>query len=142
MIIMYVDGKGTVFSMKLKLEEESFEKRYQKNNFEKDVMDLIKANHQINIISENSSVSGNTLFKKDLNAKSLAMLWESCSSCAKYNAAASVSFARVIWTYMCDVNSALRRNSKEPSLLLMSAETSFDDDDSNKGALSVNKTCQ
>ena len=58
------------------------------------------------------------------------------------NAAASVSFARVIWTYMCDVNSASRRNSKEPSLLLMSAETSFDDDDSNKGALSVNKTCQ
>ena len=58
-------------------------KKIPKNNFEKDVMDLIEANHQINIISENSSASGNTLFKKDLNAKSLAMLWESCSSCAK-----------------------------------------------------------
>ena len=41
--------------------------------------------------------------------------------------------------YMCDVNSALRKNSKEPSLSLMSAETSFDDDDSNKEALNVNK---
>ena len=30
MITMCVDGKGTVSSMKLKLEGESFEKRYQK----------------------------------------------------------------------------------------------------------------
>ena len=30
---MYVDGKWTVFPMKLKLEGESFEKRYQKRKF-------------------------------------------------------------------------------------------------------------
>ena len=39
---------------------------------------------------------------------------------------------------MCDLNSALRKNSKEPSSSLMSAETSFDDYDSNKEALNVN----
>ena len=31
--MMYVDGKGTVFPKKLKLEGESFEKRYQKRKF-------------------------------------------------------------------------------------------------------------
>ena len=30
---MYVDGKGTVFPMKFKLEGESFEKRYRKRKF-------------------------------------------------------------------------------------------------------------
>ena len=112
-------------------------KKIPKNNFEKDVMDLIETNHQINITSENS-VSGNTSFKKDLNTKSFKMLCEYCSSCAKHDAAASVSIARVIWTYMCDVNSALRKNSKEPSSSLISAETSFGDYDSNKEALNVN----
>ena len=65
------------------------------------------------------------------------MFWEYWSSCAKHDAAASVSIARVIWTYICDL---------EPSSSLMSAETSFDDDDdddddddSNKEALNVNK---
>ena len=38
-------------------------------------MDLIETNHQINITSENS-VSGNTSFKKDLNAESFKMFWE------------------------------------------------------------------
>ena len=109
-----------------------------KNNFEKDVISLTKTNHKINITSENS-VSGNTSFKKDLNAKSFKMFWEYCSSCGKHDAAASVPIARVIWTYMCDVNSALRKNSKEPSSTLMWAETSFDDDNSNKEALNVNK---
>ena len=76
MIMMYVDGKRTVFSMKLKLGGESFEKIYKKENFEKNVMDLIETNHQINITSENS-VSSNTSFKKHLNGKSFKLFWES-----------------------------------------------------------------
>ena len=40
--------------------------------------------------------------------------------------------------YKCDVNSALKKTSKEPSSSLMSADASFDDD-SNKEALNVNK---
>ena len=79
-------------------------------------MDLIETNHQINITSENS-VSGNTSFKKDLNAKSFKMFWEYCSSCAKHDAAASVSIARMIWTYMCDVNSASREELKRTLIL-------------------------
>ena len=66
------------------------------------------------------------------------MFWEDWSSCAKYDAVASVSVARVIWTYNCDVNSALEGNSKEPSSSTVSAETLFDDD-SNKETLNVYK---
>ena len=40
--------------------------------------------------------------------------------------------------YECDVNSALKKTSKEPSSSLMSADASFDDD-SNKEALNINK---
>ena len=76
MIMMYVDGKRTVFPMKLKLGGESCEKIYKKENFEKNVMDLIETNHQINITSENS-VSSNTSFKKHLNGKSFKLFWES-----------------------------------------------------------------
>ena len=79
-------------------------------------MDLIETNHQININSENS-VSGNTSFKKLLNAKSFKMFWGYCSSCAKHDAGASVSIAMVIWTYMCDLNSALRKKFKRTLIL-------------------------
>ena len=54
-------------------------KKYtKKENFVKNVMDLIETNQQINITSENS-VSSNTSFKKHLNSKSFKMFWESCS---------------------------------------------------------------
>ena len=43
-----------------------------------------------------------------------------------------------MWMYECDVNSALKKTSKEPSSSLMSADASFDDD-SNKEALNINK---
>ena len=66
------------------------------------------------------------------------MFWEDCSSCAKHDASASVSFARVMWTYKSDVNSALKNQLKRTSIITMSAEASFDDD-SNKKALNVNK---
>ena len=62
------------------------------------------------------------------------MFWEYWSSCAKQDAATSVSVARVMWTYKGDVNSVLGESSKEPSSSTVSAEISFDDD-SNKEAL-------
>ena len=81
--------------MKLKLEGESLKKDTKKENFEKDIMHLIETNQQINMAFEHS-VSSNTSFKKHLNAKSFKMFWEDCSSCAKHDASASVSFARVM----------------------------------------------
>ena len=60
------------------------------------------------------------------------MLWKYWSSCEKHDAAASVSVARVMWTYKGDVNSALGGNSKEPSSSTVSAETSFDEDSNNE----------
>ena len=60
------------------------------------------------------------------------MLWEYWSSCEKHDAAASVSVAKVMWTYKGDVNSALGGNSKEPSSSTVSAETSFDEDSNNE----------
>ena len=42
MIMMSVDGKGTVFPMKL--EEKRLKKDTKKENFEKDVMHLIETN--------------------------------------------------------------------------------------------------
>ena len=143
MIMMYVDGKRTVFPMKLKLGGESFEKIYKKENFEKNVMDLIETNHQINITSGNS-VSSNTSFKKHLNGKSFKLFWESWSRLCEARCllqgwcVVAVSVASVMWTYKCDVISALRKNSKEPSSYIMSAEASFDHDN-NKEALNVKK---
>ena len=45
MIMMSIEGKGTVFSMKLKLEGNCLKKDNKKENFEKDVVDLIETNH-------------------------------------------------------------------------------------------------
>ena len=45
MIMMSIEGKGTVFSMKLKLEGNSLKKDNKKENFEKDVVHLIETNH-------------------------------------------------------------------------------------------------
>ena len=64
-----VDGKRTVFPVKLKLQGESFEKTYQnKENFKEDLMNLIETNHLINMTSDHS-VSSNNSFKILLNAK-------------------------------------------------------------------------
>ena len=54
----------------------------KKKNIEKDVMDLIETNNQINMTSENF-LSSNISFKKHLNAKSFNIFWEYCSNCAK-----------------------------------------------------------
>ena len=53
---------------------------------------------------------------------------------------ASVSVARVMWTYEVEVNSALGETSKEPSSSTISIEASFNN--SNEETLNVNKVCQ
>ena len=73
--------KRDSFPMKLKLEWKSFF-FFKKENIEKDVMDLIETNNQINMTSENF-LSSNISFKKHLNAKSFNIFWEYCSNCAK-----------------------------------------------------------
>ena len=49
--MMCVDVNGAISPVKLKLERESFEKRYQQIKIVKDVMHLIETNHQINMTS-------------------------------------------------------------------------------------------
>ena len=60
--MMYVDGKGTVFSVKLKLEENRLKKDTKKENFETHVMRFIETNNQINMNFEHS-FSCNTSIK-------------------------------------------------------------------------------
>ena len=56
-----VDGKATVFPVKLKLEGDCLNKCIKKVNFEKDLIDLTGKNYQINMTSEHS-VSINNWF--------------------------------------------------------------------------------
>ena len=70
-----------------------------------------------------------------MNAKS-----SNTGSCAKHGDSASVSVARVMWTYKDDVSSASRRKLKGPSSSIISTEASFNGD-SNEETLNVNKTC-
>ena len=124
-----VVGKGTVFPLKLKLQGESFEKE----NFIKDLMNLIEANHQINMTSDHA-VSSNNSFKNHLNAKSFNMFFKTDSD------SDSVSVAKMMWTYKGDVNSASGENRKEPSPSTKLPEASFNSN-SNKDNLDVDETC-
>ena len=67
-----VDGKGTVFVMKLKLQRESFENTSKKKNIKKNLINQIEKNHQINVTSDRY-VSSNMSFKSHLNARSFSM---------------------------------------------------------------------
>ena len=67
-----------------------------------------------------------------------ACFWH-CSSCARGEYGALVSAARLMWTCKGDVNSALGKNSKEPSSSKILTKTF--NDDSNKEPLNVNKVC-
>ena len=58
-----------VFQVRLKLQGESLNKDTKKENFKKDLMNLIKTNHQINLTSDRS-VSSNNSFRSHLNTKS------------------------------------------------------------------------
>ena len=65
-----VDGKRTVFVMKLKLQRESFENTL--NFFFLNLINWIEKNHQINMTSDRY-VSSNMSFKSHLNARSFSM---------------------------------------------------------------------
>ena len=58
-----------VFQVRLKLQGESLNKDTKKENFKKDLMNLIKTNHQINLTSDRS-VSSNNSFRSHLNTNS------------------------------------------------------------------------
>ena len=87
---IYVDGKGTVFQVKLKLRGTLFylNKHIKKEIFKKIWMNLVQANHQINMTSDHS-VWSNNFYKSQVSSKSfnrfltLLQLYESrwfCSS--------------------------------------------------------------
>ena len=61
-------------------------------------------------------------------------------SCAKHGDSASVSFARVVWSYKGDVNSTSGKNKKKRSSSTISIEALFNGD-SKEVTLNVNKTC-
>ena len=63
-----------------------------------------------------------------------------CSSRAKHSDSGSASFARVMWNYKGNVNSASGENWKETSSSTISTEASFNVD-SNEETLNLNKTC-
>ena len=67
-----VDGKRTVFPVKLKLQGKSLNKDIKQHNFKKELMNLIETNRQINMTSDHS-VSSDNLFKSHLKAKSFNM---------------------------------------------------------------------
>ena len=66
--------------------------------------------------------------------------FQHCSSLKKHGDSASVSVARVMWTYKDDANSASGENWNESSSSTISAEASFNDN-SNEETLNVNKIC-
>ena len=68
-----VDRKGTVFPNQVEITSEIVKKALQKENFKKDLMNLIETNHQMNMSSDHS-VSSNNSFKSHLNANSFNML--------------------------------------------------------------------
>ena len=59
-IMISVDGKGTVFSIVVKITKGIlWIEILKKENFKKDLMNLIETNHQINMISDHSVSSNN-----------------------------------------------------------------------------------
>ena len=62
------------------------------------------------------------------------------SNLGKHGDSASLSIAKVMWTYKGDANSALGENWKELSSSAISPEASFNDN-SNEETLNINKTC-
>ena len=65
--VMSVDGKGTVFQVKLKLQQIVWIKTLERE-IKKNLMNLIKTNHHIKMASDHS-VSRNNSFKSFLNVK-------------------------------------------------------------------------
>ena len=64
-----------------------------------------------------------------------------CScNCAKNDDSASITVARVTWTYNGDVNSASGEDWEETSSSVISTKASFNGG-SNKETVNINKTC-
>ena len=112
-------------------------KGIKQDNFKKDLLNLIEANHQINMTSVHS-VSTNNSFKNRLTTKIFNMF---STLQQLYSDSASVSIARVTWTYKGDVNSASGESWKESSSSTISKETSFNND-YNKATHNAIKTCK
>ena len=66
------DGKGTVFSSKVKITRNCLNKDNTRENFKKDPMNLIGTNQHINMTSDHS-VSSSNWFKSFVNANSFNM---------------------------------------------------------------------
>ena len=64
--------KGQFFQWSWNYKGNRLNNHIEKENFEKDLTNLIEINHQINMTSEHS-VSSNNSFKNNLNAKSFNM---------------------------------------------------------------------
>ena len=64
--------KGQFFQWSWNYKGNRLNNHIKKENFEKDLTNLIEINHQINMTSEHS-VSSNNSFKNNLNAKSFNM---------------------------------------------------------------------
>ena len=62
------------------------------------------------------------------------------SSCGKHDDSASVSVAKVMWTYQDDVNSSSGESWKESLSSTISPGASFNGN-SNEDTLNANKTC-
>ena len=67
-VMISVDKRGIVFRVKLKLLKALFDSIYYKENFEKDLINSIDSNDQINLTSDDS-LSSNDLLKSQHNAK-------------------------------------------------------------------------
>ena len=67
-IMISAVGKGTVFFSEVEITRGRLIKILKKENFRKDLMNLLDTNHQINITSDHS-VSGNNLYKRHFYAK-------------------------------------------------------------------------
>ena len=62
-------GKGQFFQWSWNYKGNRLNKDIKKENFERELINLIETNHQINMTSDHSASSNNT-FKSHLNAKS------------------------------------------------------------------------
>ena len=117
--------KEQFFQWSWNYKENTLNKDLKKKNIKKDIINLIGTNHQINMTSAHFVSSNNSV-------KAIWML----RVCAKDGDSASVSVARVMWTYKGDMNSTSQGNWKEPSLI----DVPFNGF-SNEKTHNINKNC-
>ena len=86
--------KGQIFMKSWNYKRNCLNKVIKKENFKKELTNLIETNHQINMTSDHS-VSSNNSFKSHLKAKIFSMFLTPSKLCAAHDSA-SVSVARVM----------------------------------------------